>query len=46
MIVVDESYVFSIVLHKMLKGLRGVRLDNRKVLHALGPGISYSVCLF
>ena len=32
---------FSIVLDKTLKGIRGVRLDNRKVFRAPGPRTIY-----
>ena len=30
----------------MLKGIRGVRLDNRKVFRAPGPSAKYSKRLF
>ena len=30
-------YILYVVLNKTLKGIRGVRLDNRKVLHAPAP---------
>ena len=30
-----------LVLYKALKGIRGVRLDNRKVLRAPGPRTKY-----
>ena len=29
------------ILDKTLKGIRGVRLDNRKILRAPGPRIKY-----
>ena len=30
-----------IIRHGDVKGIRGVQLDNRLVLRALGPGIKY-----
>ena len=30
-----------ITRHGDVKGIRGVQLDNRLVLHSLGPGIKY-----
>ena len=36
-----KSRTFRIVLNKTLKGIRGVRLDSRKVLRAPGPWTKY-----
>ena len=36
----------KIVLDKTLKGIRGMRLDNRKVFRALGYRTKYFQCLY
>ena len=37
---------YILVLDKTLKGIRGIRLDNRKVLRAPGPSTKYFNRLF
>ena len=40
------AFMSSLILDKTLKGIRGVRLDNKKVLCAPGPRTKYFERLF